>query len=693
MAEKYNWEDFIGFNSDEIEQKAKEILSKLTVKQKVFIMSGDWPFIGLRSLYMAIRYNFKPIPAGRIKKLGIPGILFSDGPRGIVMNHSTCFPVSMARGATWDPTLEEAVGNAIGTEGKSQGANYYGGVCINLLRHPAWGRAQETYGEDPYHLGEMGAALVRGVQKHMMACAKHYACNSIENARFKVDVKIDERTLREIYTPHFKRCVDEGAASIMSSYNQVNGKYSSHNEHLLKDIAKNDWNFKGFILSDFTLAVRDGIASIHAGLDVEMPNGIHMRPKQILRNLKRGKNSIEEIDDSVLRILRQMIRFARKNDPNLYNKNKVACKEHTQLALEVARKSIVLLKNENNILPLDKSKLKKIVVVGNLANKGNIGDQGSSCVYPPYIITPLEGIKKVLNISANSANLIEVQYNNGKKIDESKELCKNADVVIIVAGYIHKHEGEFILTKGGDRRFLTLLPHDERLIQELIGVNKNCIVIMEGGSAIITESWKDRVPVILMAWYPGMEGGNAIAEILFGITNPSGKLPCVFPKSPDQLPFFNCNAKSIEYGYFHGYRLLDKNRQEPAFPFGFGLSYTKYEYSNMQIDNVNPSKDDTIKISVDVKNIGRLDGEEIVQLYVGYENSRVERVIKELKGFQRVKLTAGEKKTVTIKLKIKDTAYYDVDKKDWIVESIPLIIYIGSSSKQSDLLSKKIQIK
>jgi beta-glucosidase len=308
-------------------------------------------------------------------------------------------------------------------------------------------------------------------------------------------------------------------------------------------------------------------------------------------------------------------------------------------------------------------------------------------VYPPYIITPLEGIQK------QAGNSVSIQYSDGKNLTESQSICNDADVVIIVVGYTHKYEGEFILTKGGDRKILTLLPKDEKLIHAIATVNKKIIVIMEGGSAIITESWKDQVSSILMAWYPGMEGGTALADILFGLVNPSGKLPCIFPKSAEQLPFFDRNAKSIEYDYYHGYRLLDKNQQEPAFPFGYGLSYTKYIYNNLQISNLNPSKDDSIIVSVDVENIGDMDGEEIVQLYVGYEESKVDRPIKELKGFQRVKIVAKEKTTVSLKLNIKNTAYYDIHKKDWVVESIPCIIYVGSSSKDSDLLSKKIQIK
>ena len=245
----------VPLTKEQVEEKARNLLAQMSLEEKIKQMSGDTPFVrGLIQLLVA--YNIRSLPAGENVRLSIPAIRFSDGPRGVVMNHSTCFPVTMARGASWDRALEESVGDAIGVEARSQGANFFGGVCINVLRHPAWGRAQETYGEDPYHLGEMGAAFVRGSQRHVMACIKHFAANSIENSRLRVDVRISERTLREVYLPHFKRCVDEGAASVMSAYNKVNGDYCSHNRHLLRDILKKEWGFEGFVMSDFLFSLK-----------------------------------------------------------------------------------------------------------------------------------------------------------------------------------------------------------------------------------------------------------------------------------------------------------------------------------------------------------------------------------------------------------------------------------------------------
>jgi len=681
---KINWDNFYDLSEKEIEDKAKEILSLMNLKQKAYQMSGDGSVI-LDGLKMLIRYNRKPIPAGDDKKLGIPGVKFSDGPRGVVMGHSTCFPVSMARGATWDPELEERIGEAIGIEAKAQGANFFGGVCINLLRHPAWGRAQETYGEDTTLLGILGTALVKGVQKHIMACAKHYACNSMENARFKVDVSIDERTLREVYLPHFKKCVDTGVASIMSAYNKVNGKYCGHNPHILRDILKKDWNFKGFVITDFFLGIRNGKVAANAGIDIEMPFQWRMKPKKLVKLVKKGELSEEYIDEAVLRILKQKLRFTKKRDPGFYTKEKVACKEHTLLALEAARKSMVLLKNKDNILPLNRNNTKKIALIGKLANIPNIGDMGSSRVYPPYIITPLQGIKK-------AGESIDVLYEDGTNLENVENIANDVDIVIFIVGYTHRDEGEYIGSKGGDRKSLRLRQKDEDLISKISQINKNCIVVLEGGSAIITEEWKDKVPAIIMAWYPGMEGGTALAEIIFGDYNPCGKLPVVFPKSSEHLPFFDRSAISIEYGYYHGYKLMDKEGYEPAFPFGFGLSYTSYSYNNLKIDKDNIREDEEIQVSVEISNEGKISGEEIIQMYVGYKKSAVDRPIKDLKGFRRLFLDAGEIKTITLNLKAEDLAYYDTEKGKWFIEKIEYEIFIGPSSNKEDLLSISFRV-
>jgi len=676
--------------SEEIEDKASGLLAQMSLTEKVGQMAGDAPLIS-GSLDMLRAYNFHPIAAGENLRLGIPGIRFSDGPRGVVMYHSTCFPVSSARGATWDPELEARVGAAIGIEARSQGANFFGGVCINLLRHPAWGRAQETYGEDPFHLGEMGAALVRGVQRHVMACVKHYACNSIENSRMKVDVQVDERVLRELYLPHFRRCVDEGAAAVMTAYNKVNGRYCGQNRHLLRDVLKGDWGFAGLVMSDFTFGIRDAMAAADAGLDIEMPTRWHYH--QHLRGLvEAGRVPLPLVDDAVRRILRQKIRFAQVGEPSLYGPERVACAEHRALAREVAQKGATLLQNRplasgRPLLPLPC--VGSIAVIGELAAAANTGDRGSSMVRAPSCVTPLQGIQNAAGKQA------EVLFDEGARPAHAAAVARRADVAVVVAGYRAEQEGEKVFSfmrTGGDRTCLRLHAHDEALIASIAAENPNTIVVLIGGSAIITEAWRERVPAILMAWYPGMEGGHAIADILFGRVNPSGRLPCAFPRSAESLPLFDSHADSVQYGLFHGYRLMDRDGSTPAFPFGFGLSYTTFAYRNLQLDSTPIPANGSIQVGVDVTNTGQVGGAEVVQLYVGCEGSRVERPLKELKGFARVELAAGESRRVQIPLAARQLAYYDQEHAEWLVEPIRYRVYVGPSSRDADLLQGRFTV-
>lgn len=675
---------------DQIEVETARLLSLMSLEEKIHQMSGDIPFVsGLIELGLA--YNIRPYPAGENRRLGIPGIRFSDGPRGIVVNHSTCFPVPMARGASWDIDLEERIGDAIGVEARSQGVNFFAGVCINLLRHPAWGRAQETYGEDPHLLGEMGAALIRGAQRHVMACVKHYAANSMENARFKVNVRMNERTLREVYLPHFKRCVDEGVASVMSAYNKVNGEYCGHNTHLLSDILKTEWVFDGFVTSDFVWGVRDAEAAVKAGLDLEMPLIMHYR-KNLKSLVEEGFIPIGMIDNSVRRLLRQKIRFTRVGEPDRYSPQAIASSEHRTLAREAAQKSFVLLKNEitpqtgKKVLPLDIDNLQSLVIIGKLATTPNTGDKGSSKVRPPEVITSLQGIRAAVG------KKLDLRFNKGRNLESAVESARRAEVAILVIGNTHREEGENMLSRGGDRDSLTLSQRDETLIKAVAEANSRTIVVLMGGSAIITESWRERVPALLMAWYPGMEGGHAIADVLFGKVNPSGKLPCIFPKSTSQLPFFDKNAETIEYDLYHGYRLMDKQRHKPAFPFGFGLSYTTFRYSDLYLNKDRIGVEDTLLISVKVTNTGNMAGEEIVQLYLGYEGTTVDRPLKELRGFRKLRLEPGETKPVNFEISASQLAYFDENRSTFVVEPITYPVFVGASSRDEDLLRGQFSI-
>src|SRR3712207_844430 len=420
---------------DQIEAKARDLLAQLNLDEKIWLMYGDTPFWSGFADMMGGGYSQHPWPAGAVPRLGVPGIRFSDGPRGVVMPGATTFPVSMARGASWDVDLEERIGDAIGRELRALGGNHFGGVCINLLRHPAWGRAQETYGEDTYHLGAFGAALTRGVQRHVMACAKHYALNSMENARFTVDVTVDARALHEVYLPHFKRAVDAGVASVMSAYNSVNGEWCGQNKPLLTDILKEQWGFKGFVLTDFIWGMRDAKKAALAGQDLEMPfqNLYHRDLKELV---ERGEVPVSRIEDAALRLLREQVRFAQGRAPGDYDPDVVGCEEHRQLALEAAHKSIVLLKNDDDALPL--ANARRVVVIGKLADTPNTGDAGSSDTHPDYVITPLQGLRAALGDG------VTVEYDDGSDPARAATVAQGADTAIRVLGYTRADEGEYI---------------------------------------------------------------------------------------------------------------------------------------------------------------------------------------------------------------------------------------------------------
>jgi len=665
--------EIASLSSNELERRVQELLARMTLDDKINQMSGA---VLLNALGQMTGYNkYHPTVTPDNHRLGIPGIRFVDGPRGINFQGSTCFPVNMARGASWDPGLQKRVGEIMGYEAKARGANYTGAVCINLVRHPSWGRSQETLGEDPLHLGIMGASFALGLQKYIMACAKHFACNNVENARQYLDVQIDERTLREIYLPHFKRCVDEGVASIMCAYNKLNGQYCSANRHLLQEIVKDDWKFQGFIISDFG-AVHDGEESANAGLDVEMPTTRYWGP-HLKKMVLDGKVSKQRIDDAVTRILREKFRFGLFEKQTKLDASKIASPEHAGLALDAERKSIVLLKNEKDALPLQRTEVSSIALLGPFADTPNIGDKGSSVVRPPYVITPLAGLRE------KAGKAVALRYDSGEKIDVAEKLASQADAAVVVVGCNWMDEGE-----AHDRLNLNLSSSQEQLIKAVASANKRTIVVVEAGGAVVMESWKDKVLAILMAWYPGMEGGNAIAEIIFGDANPCGKLPLVFPKSADQLLKFDSRARTAQYGYYHGYRWFDKKGLDPAFPFGFGLSYTTFQYSNLRLSKKVVDKDDKVIAKVEITNTGKMPGEEVVQLYVSYPGTKIDRPLKDLKAFTKLALDPGQTKTVSLEFPSRELAFFNPEKGEWQIENIEYTALVGPSSSPNDLKLK-----
>lgn len=575
------------------------------------------------------------------------------------------------------------MGEAIAAEARAKGHNVLLAPTINLLRHPRWGRAQETYGEDPVHVGTMGAGFIRGAQRHAVASAKHLGLNSIEDTRMRVNVTVDERTLREVYLPHFKRAVDAGVGSVMCAYNKVNGAYSCQNRHLLHDILKGEWGFDGFVESDWISATRGTVAAALAGLDIEMPF-VRFYGRLLLDAVNNGMVPIVLIDDAVRRILRAKFRFGIFDGRPPLDSRTVESPAHTALARAVARKAIVLLKNDSDTLPLPRASTRRLAVVGALANTGNLGDAGSSDVEPSYTITPLAGIQ----MHAGAVEVIDLSRN--VLTTDDLEQIATADAAVVVAGLTAADEGEGQQTggRGGDRKTLDLPADQQQLILAVASRNPRTIVVLEGGSAIIVESFVDQIAALLMAWYPGMEGGAAIAEVLFGDVNPSGKLDVTVPRSADQLPPFVNDQTEVAYGYYHGYRHVDKRGMEPRYPFGFGLSYTAFAFRNLRLAAGAIAPNGQVRASVEVQNTGSVAGDEVVQLYVGSEGSRVDRPVRELKAFQRIALAPGETKTVTLAFPAVDLAYWDVAANTFVIEPIDYVVEAGPSSRDLPLRAR-----
>ena len=659
------------------QSEAAALLSQLSAEEKLSLLDGDqefWP--GMAEL--AQGYNRTPITMGRIDRVGIPGFRFSDGPRGAVMGASTAFPVSMARGATWDLALEERIGIAIGAEVRAQGGNFFGGVCINLPRHPAWGRAQETYGEDSYALGEFGGALTRGIRHHSMAVSKHFALNSMENGRFVVDVTADDATLNEVYLPHFRRTVEEGIDGIMTAYNSVNGEWAGQNEILMEGVLREQRKFQGVTVSDFLFGLRDAAKSLHAGLDVEEPFR-QQRAQHLEADLNEGRASWDDVERAGRRILATQLAFYARTLDEEPSIDVVFSDEHRALSREAAATAAVLLKNDDvdgrPLLPLDASSLRRVSVIGRLAGLANTGDEGSSNVHAPHVTTPLEGIRTALPGAS-------VAYVDSDDPSAAAAAAASADVAIVVVGYTSADEGEYlgnVMTDpslvalyppapdgvdlgalmaagndgstvavmgtaiGGDRRSLRLRPIDADIIRATAAANPRTVVVIVTAGAVITEEWRDEVPAVLISWYNGSEGGTAVADVLLGDHDATGRLPYSIPTDEAHLPLFDIDATAITYDRWHGQRLLDRDGNDPAFPLGFGLSYTTFSIDQV---TVTPVIDEHFDATVTVSNTGHRDGRHIVQLYAVIDAHDFPHRV--LVGFTPVWLEAGETTTITI---------------------------------------------
>ena len=707
-----------GMTESEITATVEAILEEATLEEKVAMMSGRGFFEAMQEDGM--RWGGRPYRAGAgCERLGVPALYFTDGPRGVARGNSTCFPVTMARGAAWDRDLERRIGEVMGVEARAQGCTLSGAVCVNLLRHPGWGRAQETYGEDPYHVGEMGAALAQGIQTHnVIATVKHYALNSIENARFKIDVKVSDRDLREVYLPHFKRILDAGCASVMSAYNKMNGEYCGQHRELLTDILRHEWGFDGFVHSDWVMGVYHPYGA-SAGLDIENPEPIHYGAK-LVAAVEGGQIEPSVVDTACRRILTKLYQFACAEDPyEDYTGEMVACPAHVGLAREAAEKSAVLIRN-SGILPLSTSA--RVGVFGKLAAMENIGDHGSSRVRPPHVVSALEGIAQ--HIGAPGLELA----GDEDDVASAAVAASALDAAILVLGTTADHEGEFIpgnlgsgpdlpdgvdeqleaaregeaaseevnsdagalgggRDRGGDRERLRLPDDQLALLEAVAGANPNTIVVIVSGSAIICD-WADRVAAILQTFYSGMEGGTALARLLYGEVSPSGKLPFTVADDESDYPFFDKNADEIEYGPLHGYTLMEKNQKKAQYAFGHGLSYTSFAYRALKVRRAPAG----LQVQVSVANTGAVAGDEVAQLYIGFPGNAVERPLKLMRGFERISLSPGETKQVFFFVPDSDLAYWSDSSREWEIERGQHTVYVGGSSLDKDLVSATVTV-
>lgn len=688
-------------NAQQIDCAVETLLEKMSLTEKIAQMSGDGGNFALLKLgfFVFLLKRFPNMYAGKNDRLHIPPLSFTDGPRGVVIGNATCFPAAMTRGASFDIALEQRIGAAIGTEARASGANYFAGLCVNLLRHPAWGRAQETYGEDPHHLGAMGVALMRGVQsQRVMVCAKHFAVNSIENSRFYLDVAIDDKTLHEVYLPHFKTLVDNGVDSLMSAYNQINGEYCGHDKILLHDILREQWQFDGFVSSDWLWGIYETIKPARAGMDIEMPRG-HFYGKRLAKAVQCGDVAEDTINTSVRRILRKKLHWLSQLNTAKPPRDIIACLQHRQLAQESAEQSVVLLQN-NGVLPWSKQQLtgKTIAVIGELAALPCLGDHGSSRVSPPHAVTFLAGLQQY------AKDNIHIAYCDGNDIANAERIASTATVVLLVAGYRAEDEGENLTSnrkpvanpkvpRGGDRASLHLNAQQQQLITRVCAANRDTVVALISGSAVMMNNWQEKPAAILHAGYLGMEGGNALARILFGEVNPSGKLPFTIPAHETQLPAFDCWVSTAQYDYFHGYTLCDKQQQTPAFAFGFGLSYTQFHCNTPRTDKSLYSAQDTITASITIRNIGARSGSEVMQCYIGEENPVEEpTALKKLMAFEKIFLHPNEEKNISLSIPVQKLARYDTEQQQWIMRAGQYKLWLGTSSRAIDLQPLTIQV-
>ena len=679
-----------------VEKRVHDLISRLSVEEKAILLDHRAPDLA---------------------RLNILSDKWNQCLHGVVWDRpTTMFPIPTAMGATWDPVLVNKVAEAISDEaraiyngwhsdpnfeGEKKGLIYRAPV-INISRNPYWGRINEIYSEDPYLTGRLGVAYVKGLQGNdpkylkLVSTLKHFAVNNVEKDRQQLSASVTERMLFEYWLPHFRECIIEGQAqSVMASYNAINGTPNNINKYLLTDILKNQWGFEGFVVSDLggvktmvdghekgQMSFEEAVAkSLIAGCDFSDAEFRNYIPKAV----QEGLLPIERLDDAVFRVMRDRFRLGEFDPSEKVPFSKipfsiVCSPEHRQLSLLVAQKSIVLLKNNNKLLPLDKNKIKTIAVIGPHTDIFTAGGYSGKAINP---VTPLQGIKnraangtEILNADGAEISPSKLDFNKEEEIKKAIEIAKKSDVVILFLGTTLSVEAE-----GRDRTTLSLPGNQEDLVEAVMKVNKKTIVVEMNAGPLAVPWIKEHVPAIVEAWWGGEEGGNAIADVLFGNVNPGGKMPLTVYESDMQVP------PQDEYDISKGFTYMYINGK-PLFPFGHGLSYTEFKYSKMTISSEKIKSDGQVKIEVNVKNSGTREGDEIVQLYIHDVACSVKRPAKELRGFERISLKPGETKTVTFIVPGEKLSFYDENSHKFIVEPGVFEVMVGSSSEDIRLTGK-----
>ncbi len=659
--------------SPEMTNRIHELLSQMTLEEKISLLSG--------------KNRWQTMP---VERLQIPSVTMTDGPHGVratrldperIAGPATCFPTGISMAASWDVELVERVGRALAEETRAMQCDILLGPMINIARHPLAGRNFETYSEDPYLAGRIAVAYIRGVQGQGVGTSlKHFAGNNYETERDRASSNIDERTLREIYLAAFEMAVKEARPwTVMCSYNRLNGVYASQNEMLLNRILRHEWGFEGAVISDWS-ANHTIVESIASGLDLEMPGPAkyYRLLGEAVNHWQVGEQTIDEAAGRILQLILQSRRMEGEVSPG-----SIDTKEHRQLACELAEQAITLLKNDGAILPIDEH-VKKIGVIGPNASEAVIQGGGSAHVTPPYRVSPLEGIRSSIG------NHVEIEYQPGcsnkgtaksdERLSKAVTAAQRADLALVFVGYPEAFE-----TEGSDRPDMYLTGNQDGLVAAVAEANPKTVVILNSGAPVCMP-WIDRVPAVVLAYYPGQENGNAVANVLLGRVNPSGKLPITLPAHLKDSPAFinhsypGCREVNYGEGIFVGYRYFDKIDRQPLFPFGHGLSYTTFEYSNLKMPSSLKSGE-ILDIAVTITNRGKVAGREVAQLYIADRESSLPRPPKELKGFAKVELQPGESKQVEFRLDQRALSFYDPSRAGWVAEPGEFRVLMGSSSQ------------